>query len=676
MPDSPLKTLVPMLALLWVSGPVQAVEFGAASTTAVLGAPLEFEVGLNWTPGDEVDLRCVAADVAMGGVLVPSRGVSVGLRRSDSGTSVRVRTAAVVHDPVVGVVVSVGCPARLTRRFTVLADPPAAEWAVQATPLRPRQDEVGSPSPLPRTVPLDRAGRESPAEAGLSGPASVRAAGEAPGARGAAPAAAHAVGDSRSRLEVAAPVLRSGRGEPGLPPAQPSAAASAPTAVPGISSSSTSGSSAAEAVAASALPGAGASTPAPDAAAVAASRVQSLENSLLALRIEARQQRDTLKRLEAALGEAESQSRLAWSAAALLAVALAVVTALGMRRRRSDSGAGPRWKLSWPSQAAPAPTEPAFGAIEPAPQETSVRAGSASAPYAPVEPGQDEARGHQTRPAGGGVGTVISRAAQEEEGESAVERTRLMAPSAASISAPLHAVLLEEVLDLEQQVEFLTVLGREDSAVELLTGHLGKTGGTYPTPFLKLMELHRRRGEREAYERVRARFNQRFNAVAAAFGAAVTPQRTLQECPELMRSIERAWPRPLDAVTLLENLMFRSAAKEPLDIAALEEVVFLHALARDLDQRDVRSSGPVDVLLPLDEAFTAPARTAADPRAGVDVLLPEVEATTVVAARADAAKAHSDPWRSISEADFNVGGLELEPLAPLPDVKAAPRNPG
>jgi hypothetical protein len=356
---------------------------------------------------------------------------------------------------------------------------------------------------------------------------------------------------------------------------------------------------------------------------------------------------------------------------------LAAVTALAVYRSRSGSGTGPRWKLSWPAHAATAPTEPALGAIEPVHQDTSLRAASDGAQGAPVEPGRDEARNHEPLPAGAGVGAsgVISRAAAQD-GESAVERTRLMAPSAASMSAPLHAVPVEEVLDLEQQVEFLTVLGREDSAVELLAGHLSKTGGTYPTPFLKLMELHRRRGEREAYERVRARFNQRFNAVAAAFGAAATPQRTLQECPELMRSIEHAWPRPLDAMTLLENLMFRSAAKEPLDIAALEEVVFLHALARDLDQRDARSCGPVDVLLPLDEAVTASARVAVDDNTGVDLPLPQVEAATVAPASAGEPQALSDPWRSISEADFNVGSLEMEPLAPLPDAKGAPRSIG
>lgn len=667
MPESPFKALVSTLALLWVTGPVQAFEFGAASTTAVLGAPLEFEVELRWAPGDEAALRCVAADVAMGGVLVAPRGVSVGLSRSDAGASVRVRTAAGVNDPVVGVVVSVGCPARLTRRFTVLADPPATGWAVQSVPLAQRQDGAGLSAAASRPAPLGRAVRESPAGAGHAAPPGIRATDLPPDASTATPAMAQAAVQSRSRLEVGASVVRSSRGEaaPALAPAAGSGGAAMP--VGGASTSAV--------LANSSDAAASAAMRSPDVATVVPARVQSLENSLLALRIESRQQRDALARLEVALGEAQSQSRLAWSTAGLLAVALSVVAALGLRRGRNASGIGPRSELAWPPHVGLAPPEPALGPVEPVARESSERSATADLSGAPGGAGRDEAREHGTPvevTATGGYAVGATAPPAAGEGESAMERTRLMAPSVASISAPLHTVPVEEILDLEQQVEFLTVLGREDSATALLIEHLSKTGGTHPTPFLRLMELHRRRGEREAYEHLRTRFNQRFNAVAAAFGAGTAPQRTLQDCPELMQSIEQAWPRPVDAMTLLENLMFRSAAKEPLDIATLEDVVFLHTLARDLDERDVGSSSPVDVLLPLDEVAVHTSRVAADGDVGLALLQPEVETPTNPTAGSGGAKTHSDPWPSISGADFNVDGIEMEPLANLPRAKSPP----
>jgi len=268
--------------------------------------------------------------------------------------------------------------------------------------------------------------------------------------------------------------------------------------------------------------------------------------------------------------------------------------------------------------------------------------------------------------AAAGEGRAGSRLANDLH-EGAPERTRLVASSAASMSAPLQAVPVEESLDLEQQVEFLTVLGQEDSAVEFLSEHLRKTGGTHPTPFLKLMELHRRRGEREGYERVRSLFNQRFNAVAAAFGAPVVPQPGLQAHAELMRSIERVWPQPLDAVTLLENLMFRNAAREPLDVSALEEIVFLHALARDLEQQVARRSSTVDVLLPLGDADVT--RSAVDRRPG-DPVAPAVQTGTGTPRR------ETDPWPSIVETEFDIGSIEMEPMSPPPGTAGVPVRRG
>jgi hypothetical protein len=242
--------------------------------------------------------------------------------------------------------------------------------------------------------------------------------------------------------------------------------------------------------------------------------------------------------------------------------------------------------------------------------------------------------------------------------EAEAERTRLMAPAELAASEPLPTVSAEESLELEQQVEFLTVLGQEDAAVGLLTEHLRKTGGTFPMPFLKLMDIHRRRGDRAAYEAVRARFNQRFNAVAAAFGAATAPARGLQEHPGLMQRIERVWADPVESMTLLENLIFRSDGAEPLDLAALEDVVFLHAVARDVRRHSGERITEVDVLLSLEEH-------------GSDILVAVPEALPLVdrgaaqpepPASAAPPAAPADAWPSIDESRFDVGGLRLEPV--------------
>ena len=72
-----------------------------------------------------------------------------------------------------------------------------------------------------------------------------------------------------------------------------------------------------------------------------------------------------------------------------------------------------------------------------------------------------------------------------------MDRTQLLPPSASSVSAPIQGVSIEELLDLEQQVEFFTVLGQDDAALSLLVEHLRSTGGTHPLPYRKLMEINR-----------------------------------------------------------------------------------------------------------------------------------------------------------------------------------------
>ena len=203
MPESRFKSIVWTFALPWAGAAAQAFEFGVASPTAILGAPLVFEVALKQPPGAEIAPRCVAADVAVGGVLVPAKAVSVGLRRSDTLTWVQVRTAVVIDDPVVAVVVSAGCPAQLTRRFTVLADPAVPGRVAEAT--RPQEGAQGADTPAPvRRI----AARPRPPAEAIPGAVAMEAPGSSAAGRGAgavpeASANGGAVmGPPRARLEL------------------------------------------------------------------------------------------------------------------------------------------------------------------------------------------------------------------------------------------------------------------------------------------------------------------------------------------------------------------------------------------------------------------------------------------------------------------------------------------
>ncbi|MGA1316971.1 MAG: hypothetical protein ACO3YN_08525, partial [Rubrivivax sp.] len=254
------------------------------------------------------------------------------------------------------------------------------------------------------------------------------------------------------------------------------------------------------------------------------------------------------------------------------------------------------------------PVEPVFAAQVPAGEVSSPSAAPSDVPAAP-QPSANPLTPASVAAVDALSGIQARPHPLEEDPEAMSERTRLMPSATAQGSAPLQAVSMEELLELEQHVEFLVVLGQERAAAAQLTDHLQRTGGAYPLPYLKLMEIQRRIGDEQGYETLRAQFNQRFNAVAPAFGAQVQVSRGLEDYPASLVQIERLWGRPVDAMALLENLLFRNRDGEFFDLAALGDVVFLYTLARDLERHAGASTLEVDVLLMLEEEAAAPPST-------------------------------------------------------------------
>ncbi|MDE2457529.1 MAG: hypothetical protein KGL43_28385, partial [Burkholderiales bacterium] len=179
--------------------------------------------------------------------------------------------------------------------------------------------------------------------------------------------------------------------------------------------------------------------------------------------------------------------------------------------------------------------------------------------------------------------------------ESVVEHTDVLPPRGASS----RDVTIEELLDLEQQAEFFIVLGQDEAAIDLLIEHVRSTGGSSPLPYLKLLEIYRRRNEREAYERMRARFNHRFNAYAPAWEVDLQHGLALDDYPSVTPRLQQVWARPLDAMAELEALLFRKSRGELFDLPAYREVLFLYSIARDLLDREAVDTSSVDLLLPL-----------------------------------------------------------------------------
>lgn len=147
---------------------------------------------------------------------------------------------------------------------------------------------------------------------------------------------------------------------------------------------------------------------------------------------------------------------------------------------------------------------------------------------------------------------------------------------------PPRTVSVEELLDLDQQVEFFLALGQAQSAIDLLLGHVRSTGGTNAQPYFKLLEIYREQADEDAYERTRERFNQRFNALAPDWTGDLAGGRLLEDYPDVVARLQRAWPQSARAVAEIDGLLLRRADLEPFDLPAYRDLLLLHALARDL----------------------------------------------------------------------------------------------
>jgi hypothetical protein len=159
-------------------------------------------------------------------------------------------------------------------------------------------------------------------------------------------------------------------------------------------------------------------------------------------------------------------------------------------------------------------------------------------------------------------------------------------------------VTVEELIDLEQQADFFIVLGQDDAAIDVLMGHLRSTGGATPLPYLKLMEIYQRRADREAYERLRERFNRRFNAYAPEWGRDLQLGRSLEDYPAAISRLQGVWSNPEAAMQYLEDSLLRAEDQVgTFELPAYREVLLLYSVARDIAERQQPDS--VDLLLPF-----------------------------------------------------------------------------
>jgi len=589
MPRAPalLSTLIVGSALLGVAGPVQALGFGRVITASYLGQPLNFASAVRLEGDESLPRECVSAEVMQGDSRLPKEAIVVTVEPGSDPQErlVHVTTQVRIDEPVVTVTVSAGCIPRLTRSFVSLMDPPGVNLA-QAGPL---------PTLPPQRVDTQVAPVVAVAQAAEAAAAPApRPAAQPAAARAAAAASPAAPAASRAR-----PARSATAAAPTAPRERRSAAARAPAPRPEsgarlrLDPPATLVATAASAPPLETQPAiaeaASAAASAASAAAAAQQRLATLEESIEHLREESQAHQKALATLQASLQEAQAARyanplvyALAWISALL---ALGVVFLLW---RQSQARNASQWWLA-PSGGAAAANAAAARPVLPQRAETG--------PSSRVE----------TAPA------VMD--------DRAVERTLDDLPLRRSGSVPARPDMLattgvpvvvadppvlrrelsvEELIDLEQQADFFVVLGQDDAAIDLLMGHVRSSGGVSPLPYLKLLEIYRRRGEHDAYERIRERFNRRFSAYAPDWDADLQQGRAIDEYPKMVAQLQRLWDEPSRVTQMLDAaLMRQDGSGETFDLPAYRELLFLYSIARDLAEHPA-TAGAIDLLLPLD----------------------------------------------------------------------------
>jgi pilus assembly protein FimV len=575
-----ILTPVALLAALGAApDAADALGFLRGNVNSHLGQPLDFTAVLRVEADETITRDCLVADVTSGDLRLPGAAVRVSLQpgRVPNERIVRVTTAVPIDEPVVGVDIVAGCSGRLTRNFVAFVDPPALNLASTPPAAEPSAPSapVRAESPAAAAVEAAREASGTPAPAAAPAPAAPRPAARPAPVRPRVVAQPRAVTPAdaqtrRPRSTTSAARAPSTGARLQLDPAA-ALVARAPASAPSPAAPAPTPAVVAAAPAASA-----ASTPEQLLATAAqieqAQRIAVLEQSLAKMRADAEAAQARVTALQAELAgarQAPAGDRLAVILLGALAAVLALVALLLWRRQRSEA-APPEW---WAPPEAATPSAPSSVAVA----DADADADAPAAPARLADSGERDTiaalRSPETRP--------VPRHMPE--------------PAAPEAMVPARELSVEELIDLEQQADFFVVLGQDEAAVDLLTSHIRSSGGTSPLPFLKLLEIYRRRGDRESYERTRDRFNRRFSAYAPEWGVDLSQGKGLEDYPDVIERLVQTWHAPERVMDAMDAWIFRREVQaRTFDLPAYREVLFLYAIARDLMQ----SPQPADAAPP------------------------------------------------------------------------------
>lgn len=590
--------LLASTGLLSAAGDAQALGFGRSVNASHLGQPLNFAATVRLESDESLARECVTAEVLSGDFRVAPAAVRISVEPAPNPGErlVRVTTTTAIDEPVVTVTVTAGCQQRLSRNFVTLVDPPGINLAGTTAPetslppqrLEPETAPVVAVTEAAEAASAPRRATPVPSVEGAQRARIATRVAPAPRPRAATEASPRKPRERKSSSASLAAAPRSSGARLQLEPGAIVAAAQAASAASAAAAQATA--AAASEVAASTMAAASATA----AASAAQERIAGLEEQLRVLREESQKTQKALATLQSTLSQAQDQrysNPLVYALGALAALLAVGFGALWWRQSQARQNS--QWWL------APAGGGVAMASTARPATPARAPAEAAAAARQETQPAVMDERHLVHTQTGESLPAAISPPTEPP--------VSVLPPSAAEAGTPPRRELsVEELIDLEQQADFFVVLGQEDAAIDLLMGHVRSSGGASPLPYLKLLEIYRRRGDQDAYERVRERFNRRFSAYAPDWNSDLVEGRTLDDYAPMLRQLQRLWDEPQRVTQMLDAALMRQDSEgETYDLPAYRELLFLYSIARDLGEHPSNARA-VDLELPMDGSVEKP----------------------------------------------------------------------
>jgi hypothetical protein len=571
------QTVVGGVLLLAALGST-AMTLGRTRGAAIIGRPLDLSVQVRVEPNEDASPACFEADVFHGETRVDGGRVSVQFQPAAGAqeATVRIRSSAIVDEPVVTVYLRAGCAQKITRRYVLLADYPtdtsvAAPAAVQVVP-----PVVSAAPPVAAAAPASAAPAAGPATAPPvvrrrplratppAEPAASAAAAERPATVVRRPAAPVPAARSRLKLDPLDllverdPTLRASTEMLTAPAENDQLRAQAAALWRAINAQ-------------------------PQDILRDTQRMQALEADVKGLRDQTTRNQASLNELRVQLHKAEGEryaNGLVYSLLALLALALAGAGYLWQRSRNATFSSQDWWRRG----------ETAGGDLDP------IGPDSLMPPAAP--------RKAAAPPRNPDVPSVVDVDLDVDESMFATLKTArpaMATPEAAprpvpamdhgdfvaSIPGSSRAVNAEELFDIQQQADFFISLGQHEQAIEVLKNHISDNVETSALAYLDLLKIYHSLNRRDEYDQLRDDFNKVFNAQVPVFDAYSDKSSGLEAYHNALARIEALWPSP-KVLEIIEESIFRkpgSGDGEAFGLEAYRELLLLYAMAKDVVER-------------------------------------------------------------------------------------------